>query len=188
MFFTDFFNKDITVNGIKKGVCIGIGISLKTLTIKYLLCSLSPSQTLKPKTDFAVNISSLLTITNEDIRLSKLRTALPTACVKIFYRLPCYFEDGVYIDNLEDIRFENNVAVQLYTVGGLTIPANSLLACADAVILRKKQAFPLGQPIPKTFFDSLKSTSIVTKRLLKEVIKQGELIKLTLALSPFNIY
>lgn len=183
MFLRDFVNKNITVNGKKKGVCIGIGISLKTFSIKYLLCSLTSMQ----KTDFAVSFSSLLNVGDEEISLNKLRSVLPNACVQLYPDLPCYFEDGVYVDNLEDIRFENGVALQIYTTGGFVFPANALLACADALLLRKKQPYPLGQPIPAHTLPMLKvkSSPLVTKRVLKDSIAKGKLIALTLSLAPF---
>ena len=82
---------------------------------------------------------------------------------------------------------ENGNITTLITDKNQRFSLGEIQACADAVLLRKKQIFPLGQPIPIPDKSRLGEQKSVSKILLKNAIKKGELIKLTLSLSPFQI-
>ena len=39
MFLSQFIGKPVLVNGETRGVCLGVGLSLKSYAVKYLFCS-----------------------------------------------------------------------------------------------------------------------------------------------------
>lgn len=187
MFLSDITEKNVYAgkNDEARGVCRGVGISLKSRAIKYLLCSCSPVPK-SPTTDFSVNVSAVLHI-DGGIRLSKLRPVFPKNCARIFIGCPVYSYDGAFLGKITDLELENLTATRLFTDNAV-YPASAILACADAVILRKEQPFPLGQRIPAPILSSVcdKEETLITKSVLKSAIAKGGLIKLTLSLPPFS--
>ncbi len=185
MKLSQLYEKNILVGKTFRGVCRGVALSLKSQSVKYLLCASTQTQT---ATDFSVGISAVTEIA-EDIRLSRLRPCYPKNCAKISIGLPVYSFEGGFIGVVEDMDMRDFVATKLYTDRGATIPITSVFACSDAVILRKEQAYPLGQRIPTPMLSSFtdKSEALVTKPLLRSAIRNRSLIKLTLSLPPFNM-
>ena len=65
----------------------------------------------------------------------------------------------------------------------------SIFGCSDAVILRKEQAYPLGQRIPAPILPLIteKYEPVVTRAVLRNATAKRTLVKLTLSLPPFSI-
>ncbi|MBR2442447.1 MAG: hypothetical protein IKB20_05225 [Clostridia bacterium] len=184
MFLKDITNKPVFANGCLQGVCRGVGISLKTYAVKYLLCASTPTQS---ATDFAVGVSAIESVQNE-IRLSRLRVVYPKSCAKIFIGAPVYSFEGGYLGKVADLQIRDFVATSLVTDQGERFSVASLYACSDAVILKKEQPYPLGQRIPAPMLSLVecKKEAVVTKPVLRAAIRQKALINLTLSLPPFN--
>lgn len=190
MFLSDLYNKSVVTQKTQKGVCLGIGISLKNQAVKYLLCSSQSSPLVgdnsSSSADFSVNSSAVEDI-GENIFLTRLRPVFPKNCAKLFLGLPVYSYEGVFLGTLTDVELDDFIATRLF-IHSACYPVTSVFACSDAVILRKEQPFPIGQRIPAPLlFDFSSHTPIVTKPLLKEAVKQGKLIQFTLSLPPFYL-
>ena len=183
MFLSDYFNKSILVGKEERGVCIGVGFSLKNQTLKCLLCA--PS--LQQYPTFAIGISAVKSLT-EHILLHRLRTVLPTGCARLTIGTPVYAHDGGYLGQIVDAELQNNVLLRLYTDRNECFPSTSIFACNDAVILRKEQPYPIGQRIPAPVICQIndKTDGFVTRPILRTAIRNGTLIKLTLSLPPFR--
>ena len=184
MFLSDYLNKTLLVANQPRGVCLGVGFSLKSQAVKYLLCASAPQK----KPEFAVSISAVKNVT-EHVVLHRLRTVLPTGCARITIGTPVYAHDGGYLGNIIDAEIQNGVLLRLFTDRNEQFPATQIIACNDAVILRKSQPFPLGQrvPAPVIYQISDKTDGLVTRPLLRAAMAKGALIKLTLSLPPFSI-
>ncbi len=187
MFLNDFVQKNICVGNSVRGICKGVGISLKSYNVKYLLCSSSDFDSAH---DFAVNISAVTDI-NDTIQLSKLRSAFPKNCARIFPNMPLYSYDGGFLGKLQDVEFEDLTALSLISNTKIVFPFSAITACLDAIILKKEQPFPIGQRIPAPIIlqfseENKPKNPIVTKPILKKAAEQGSLIKLTLSLAPFS--
>lgn len=184
MRLSDLYEKRIFVNKTCRGVCRGVGFSLKSNAIKYLLCASSPTQS---GVDFSVSVSAIDTI-GESITLSRLRPACPKGCAKMSVGLPIYSFDGGYLGEVVDLDIEDFIASRLFSNRGESFPITSVFACSDAVILRKEQPFPLGQRIPAPLISHVtdKNDAVVTRPVLKTAIRKSNLIRLTLALPPFS--
>ena len=190
MLLSEMIQKPIFVNNKPRGMCLGVGISTKSGAVKYLLCSSEISKNTRRLTaDFAVNVSAVLSIENE-IRLSALRPVFPKNCAKIFPELPVYSADGGFLGKIVDLQLQDDfTATMIFTDKTAAYPVSALLACSDAVLLKKEQAYPIGQPVPAPFLlqKNDKKYSVVTRPVLRAAIAQGELIKLTLSLAPFSL-
>lgn len=189
MLLSQLTNKPIYVGKNKKGVCRGIGISLKTQNVKHLLASINES--FDYSIDFAVGTTYIQDVTIS-IRLSRFRSCFPKNCAKLFIGLPVFSHDGAFLGNVVDVEFNDFVASKLLTSLNVWWPVSCIIACSDAVILKKEQPYPIGQRIPAPMlFDFLqqneKNEPIVTKPVLKDAVKNGALIKLTLSLPPFYL-
>lgn len=187
MLLSDLVHKTVYSGITPKGKCVGIGISLKTYAAKYLLCaSLSQNAT---HTDFCVNASAIDEI-DDGIYLTHLRPTFPKSCAKLFLAHPIYRENGEFIGNVMDANIENGVVTHLITTQGEHIPTSYVTAICDAVLLKKQRPYPIGQRIPAHAVShfSNKKEDFVNKTNLRDAIKKGSLIKLTLALPPFSLY
>lgn len=193
MFLTDLTPKPVFVGNNRRGVCLGVGISLKSHAVKYLFCSsifnAKHSASQSANADFAVGISSVCAI-NDQIHLSKLRSVVPKNCVKIFIGMPVYSNDGVFLGNVADVELQNYAAIRLLTDTNVNHSILSIANGADALILRKEQPFPLGQRIPAPLVShfSDKTNPVVTRPILRNAIQNGRLIALTLSLPPFQSF
>ncbi len=183
MFLTDLAHKEILSGKVPKGVCRGVGISLKSHAVKYLLCASGSSDT-----DFSVSASAVEGV-GEYVVLSKLRPLFPKNCARVFIGRPVYAFDGAYLGTVADLEIKNFVATNLFTDQGSVYPVSAITACGDAVILKREQPFPLGQRIPAPFLPLLteKKDSVITKPVLRTAIRKGKLVRLTLSLPPFRL-
>ena len=184
MFLSHLVNKEIYTGKTPRGVCLGVGISLKNQAVKYLLCANAPNA----RAQFAVPVSAVERVA-ETIQLSRLRPVLPKNCVCLFPDIPIYAYDGTFLGNVVDLEMTEFVATVLYTDGNEDFPASAIAACADAVLLKKEQPYPLGQRIPAPFLPLFtdKADGVVSKPLLRSAIRKNTLIKLTLSLPPFSL-
>ena len=179
MLLSDIIGKNICVEGRVRGVCLGVGVSLKTRLVKYLLCAEHNRQ----KPDFAVKLSAVTKI-DEEITLPRLRAVLPQNCARIFIGLPLYSQNGGFLGNLQDAELENANLLRLISDKNESFSAVAITACGDAVLLRENLPFPLGLRLPAPFRKD-RAEPVVTKAVLRAAIAEGSLVKLTLALPPF---
>jgi sporulation protein YlmC with PRC-barrel domain len=184
MKLSDLCEKSIYTNKAFQGICRGVGLSLKSHAVRYLLCASTPTQM---GTDFSVGVNAVTEV-NERILLSRLRPASPKGCAKIAIGLPVYSFEGGFLGTVTDLDLFDFTATTLYTDRGDSFPITSIFACSDAVILRKEQPYPLGQRIPAPLLSLVtdKSDGVVTKPILRTAIEKGSLVKLTLSLPPFS--
>ena len=184
MKLSDLSEKNIYTNKSFQGVCRGVGLSLKSHAVRYLLCASTPTQT---NTDFSVGINAVTEI-RDRITLSRLRPASPKGCAKIAIGLPVYSFEGGFLGRVTDLDMTDFTATTLYTDRGERFPVTSIFACSDAVILRKEQPYPLGQRIPAPLLSLVteKNDGVVTKQILRTALSRSALIKFTLSLPPFN--
>lgn len=185
MLLSDITEKNIFVGKTSRGICLGVGFSLKNYNVKYLLCASVHTQN---AVDFAVSTAAVTDV-NDCVTLSRLRPVYPKNCAKISIGLPVYSFEGGYLGTVEDLEMRNFIATQIFTDRGDVIPVTSVFACSDAVILRKEQAYPLGQRIPTPLLPLItdKSESVVTRAILRNATAKKALVKLTLCLPPFNM-
>ena len=185
MYLNDLVGKTVLVNNKEKGICLGIGVSLSSHAIKYLFCA--SERATNRQADFAVGISSVKEF-GETITLSSLRPVYPRSCAKFFPNLPVYSVLGENLGNLLDVQFHHNHVEYLFTDENERYPLSAVAACVDAVILKKQQPYPLGQRIPAhSVFKNDGKSNLVTKPVLKNVLKGGKLIEFTLSLPPFRL-
>ena len=183
MKLSNLIGKSVYAGSKRRGVCQGVGVSLKSGAVKYLFCS-----ALSGQTEFCVNVSCIEEI-DEEIYLSRLRPLFPKNAVKIFLALPVYSGEGVFLGNVEDMDMEDFVALRLTTNKGEQVSLFHIAACTDAILLRKKQPYPIGQRIPAPIVSDIfsKNELLVNRSNLRQAIEKGALIKLTLSLAPFAI-
>ena len=185
MFLKDITNKPVFANGCLQGVCRGVGVSLKTFAVKYLLCASAATQSAP---DFAIGVSAIESV-QEGISLTRLRAVYPKSCAKIFIGAPVYSFEGGYLGKVADLQIRDFAATSLITDQGERFPVTALYACSDAVILKKEQPYPLGQRVPAPMLSVMecKKETVVTKPLLRAAIRQKALVNLTLSLPPFSM-
>ncbi len=185
MKLSDLTEKNICAGKAIRGVCRGVALSLKSHAVKYLLCASTATQS---NTDFSIGVSSIANV-GETIILHRLRPAYPKNCAKISIGLPIYSFEGGYLGTVEDLAIKDFIATHLFTDRGEVFPITSIVACSDAVILRKEQPYPLGQRIPATLLPIVtdRPEGVVTKAVLRTACAKGALIKLMLSLPPFSL-
>ncbi len=186
MFLQELVNKEIFSGKNAKGICRGVGISLKSHAVKYLLCASTPTAT--HGGDFSVSTSAVERI-EEGVFLTKLRPLFPKNCARVFLGCPIYSFDGVFLGNLTDLEMKGFAATQIFTDQATAYPVTAITACKDALILKREQPFPLGQRVPTPLLPLVtdKKDAVVTKPLLRTAIQNGALVKLTLSLPPFSL-
>lgn len=184
MFLSQLVDKEIIVRKSPRGIVKGVGISLKTHKIKYLLCAESTAS----RAIFAISINTVIEF-GEHIVLQSLRPVLAKHCACIFLQLPVYSFEGEYLGALEDVTMNDFIATTLRTDQNVTIPINDVAACSDALLLKKEQPYPIGQRIPAPFLSTItdKSDGVITRPILRAAIEKNTLIKLTLSLPPFSL-
>ncbi len=182
MKLSQLIGKSVYASAKRRGVCQGIGISLKNGEVKYLFCRATNG-----RNDFFVNVSAIEEL-DEEIYLSRLRPLLPRSATTILPGLPIYSAEGTFLGNVADMPLHDFTTFCIETDTGERIPLSAVAACTDAVLLRKKQPYPIGQRIPAPMVSEIfqKSERLVSRSNLRESIQKGALIKLTLSLAPFN--
>ena len=185
MLLSQLSQKPVFVGSSMRGAALGVGVSLKNFTVKYLLCASAKSRN---QVDFCVNFSAVENI-GDSISLKTLRPVFPRVCARFIIGLPVFSSEGGFIGKLTDLHFEDGVATRLFIDNGKTFSLTAVLACTDAVILKKEQAFPLGQRVPAPFLPNFsdKKEALITKPLLRAAREKSCLIKLTLSLPPFDV-
>lgn len=183
MFLTDYLGKTVLVNKQPRGVCLGLGFSLKSQAVKCLLCASTPQK----KPDFAIAFSAV-TAVEDCVSLSRLRSVLPKNCARIAVGNPVYSYDGDFLGRITDAELKDGALLRLFSDRDEQFPATAIFACNDAVILRKEQPYPIGQRIPAPVICQIndKTDGFVTRPILRTAIRNGTLIKLTLSLPPFR--
>ena len=185
MVLSSILNKPIFTENTYRGVCLGVGFSLKNGTVKYLLCAQNSSAS---ATDFAVSFSAVQTILPYGIRLTKLRPVLPKQCATLYLGLPVYTHQGIALGYISDGEVQCGILTKLRTDQNQEIPRSAIQAQADAILLKKSLPYPLGQTIPAHALPFLSKTEpTVSRSGLKNAIKNKALIRFTLALSPFSM-
>ncbi len=181
MFLSAITDKEIVSGATKKGICRGVGVSLKSHAVKYLLCASDGD------TDFSVSASAVERV-DEQITLSSLRPLFPKRCARIFIGRPVYSFDGAYLGKVVDLEIREFIATNLFTDQNERYPINAVFACRDAVIIKKEQPYPLGQRVPTPILPLFteKKDAVVSKQILRTAIEKGKLISLTLSLAPFR--
>ena len=184
MFLSQLVDMPVCVGKNTRAFCQGVGISLKTYAVKYLLCANAPNS----RAYFALPVSAVEEI-GDGIRVSRLRPVLPKNCACVFLSLPVYAFDGGYLGKLIDMEVKNFVATALLTDEGGEYPVSGITACSDAILLKKEQPFPLGQRVPAPFLPIVtdKGDAIVTRPLLRTAMRKNALVKLTLSLPPVSL-
>ncbi|MBE5752228.1 MAG: hypothetical protein E7357_07440 [Clostridiales bacterium] len=178
MLLSDLVEKNVYVGKQLKGVCLAVGISLKSYAVKYLHCAnVATYNPLRARIDFSVPVAAVEGISDGAIRLSRLRPVYPKNSTCIFLSRPVYSNDGSYLGDVTDVDLRSFAATRLFTDANKSYPFSAILAYGDAVILRKLQTYPLGQRI---------HACLVSKPVLKKAIENKTLIRLTLALPPFH--
>ena len=175
-----FFQKDVYVKRKKKedyvyekrGICLGVYTVKKTGKIKYLFCSIDDDKTV------VLPVNAIDFLANNGIYLKNLRSAVPNQCARLTPFLPVYSALGKYMGRLNGIESKNLTVTKLL-VGENKYPALSVVAVSDALILEQLN-YPVGAW-------SKTEDGNVTKKLLKDKIRQGELIRFTLSLAPFQL-
>ena len=181
MLFSNLYSTPIQSKNPVLGFIRGIGFSSKNGKVKYLFCAKEPNAT---KTDFTIN--ALPFLQNLPTQKRTIRPLLPKNCFQLYPNIPFYTLDGVQVGFLADAIIENGILTAILSDNGLRFSLQDILACADAIIVRKKQVYPLGQPVPTPILSLKNPNATVTKPLLKKAIKKGNLIRFTLSLSPFQ--
>ena len=189
MFLSELSNKPIYVKNTVKGVCIGVGISLKSYAVKYLICQSNADYHPRlPRADFFLSVSAIQSVSPSAIRVSALRTIRPKNCAQIFIGMPIFAENGANLGIVQDLQIKDFITDKLFNAANDAFPCTSITAALDAVILRKEQPYPIGQrihtPIVREYFNH--TNHIVTKATLKNALQKRAIIKLTLSLPPFN--
>ncbi|MBQ9117943.1 MAG: hypothetical protein IJY11_01930 [Clostridia bacterium] len=184
MLVSSIIGKHIYEKGTCKGRCNGVLLSPKSHTLKYLSCRDESNFT-----TFFLPFSQVDYVTDA-IKLKRFCAASPLRFEKFSIGAPVYDENGVFVGEAADLEVLSSTATQLILTDGNVIPAPMIATCHDAVILRKTPPFPLSRRIPAhakaLLDDKSKKEAFVTKNALLGVIKKGNLIRFTLALSPFS--
>ena len=183
MKLSNLIGKSVYAGSKRRGVCMGVGVSLKSGAVKYLFCSASSG-----RTEFCVNVSSIEEL-DEEIYLSRLRPVFPKSAAKILLDLPVYTDEGVFLGSVKDMEIDSFTALYLETDKGERFSCKYIAACTDAILLRKKPPYPIGQRIPApVVLDIFQDNETIVSRLhLRKAIEKGALIKLTLSLAPFSL-
>ncbi len=174
MLLSNFVDKTLVLNKTPRGKCFGVGISSKNKSLKYLFCATDG------KDEFALPVTALASFSDNALFLSRLRPLLPKPCAKLFLGTPVFSAEGKFLGRLTNVEFQNHRAVRIFTDTNGCFPCSSIAVIADAILLRKPQPYPLGQPLNN------KNDPLVTKRILRNSIRNQSLIHLTLSLPPFE--
>ncbi len=186
MLLSQLVHKEIRHREKARGVCLGVGITLKNHALKYLLCR-SEADPCWASADLYVHANALAVLSSTSLSLHAFRPVAPKTHAKLFIGKPVYTQNGESLGRLKDVEFCNLTATRLFTEKG-SFPIRSVFAVSDAIILRKEQPFPLGQRIPAPMLSdfSQKNEPVVTKSVLRKAIAKSSLIRLTLSLPPFQ--
>ncbi len=186
MLLTEFIGTPVFVGEKQRGVIQGVFLSPKSKAVKYLLFSLQTSA----QPPIAISVSAIERIDNSGLFLKQMRSTLPKNALLFKKDCPVYAANGAYLGSACNLELFNLTATAIFTEN-TAFPATSILAIGDAVLLRTDEPYPIGQRIPapvlSSFCDLPQSSLLVNRSILKNAIKKGKLIELTLSLPPFQI-
>ncbi len=174
MLLSQLIGKTLVHNNTPRGKCLGVGISPKNKSLKYLFCSTEECD------DFVLPVTTLLSLSENALFLSRVRPVLPKPCAKLLAGVPVFSSDGKFLGRLTDAELQNQTLVRIYTDREGEFPSALIAVISDAILLRKALPYPLGQPL------SDQNEPFVTKRVLRKSICTQSLIRLTLSLPPFH--
>ena len=133
MLLSQITNKPIRSGKTQRGVCVGVGISLKSRAVKYLLCSSFSPSLLYPspheeknapyaplEEDFSIGVQAIENLDGEEITLSRLRAQNPKNNGKLFIGKPIYTDEGVFLGRLADAHLQNFIITELKTDKNIT--------------------------------------------------------------------
>lgn len=180
MLLSELVGKRIYSSGKVRGICRGVGIWLKSRTVKYLICA-----DIEQEKELFLSVGLIAEISPSGIRMKSFRPVAAQKAARFFCSRPVYSETGDYLGISVDLEMENNHAVALITDGGERYSAYSITALSDAVLIKRRPVFPLGEKIPVPLQSQTKSP-VVSKAVLKRAIEDGRLITLTLSLPLFT--
>lgn len=192
MLLSSIVGKRIFTGATPRGICTGVGISLKNCTVKYILCC-NNAEPWKERVDFALPFSCVNSVDEVCIHANKTRAVFPKTCAQVFLQKPVFTFDGMFLGNVSDVSFNltndgNFTTDFICTDKNETFSAGAIYAFLDAVILKKDRPYPLGQRIPAPMISRFcgNNQTLVSKTVLQRAIQQNALIKFTLSLPPFN--
>ncbi len=177
MLLSQLLHKTLIFDKTPRGTCFAVGISIKNKSVKYLFCRIEENAKIAP-TEFVLPIGAVASFSENALFLSRLRPILPKSCIKLALGLPVYNVDGAFIGQVYDVRLHNYLASAILLDNGDCHLFSDIAALSDAVILRKPQPYPIGQPLPNR-------EAFVTKQTLRNAVNEQTLIQLTLSLPPF---
>lgn len=177
MYLNELVGKPVFTDKRNYGVLRGVGVSKKKKTVEYLFISTVSNDSVF--TEVAVPVKQIESISDGGIQLTKIRTAYPKGVLRFFIGRPIYSPTGKYVGITKDLVLDGFFVESLLTDSGQKIPFSLLSAFGDAVLLKKKSVYPLGERLRE-------KDGFVTKSVLKNAIQKGVLIKLTTSLSPFK--
>lgn len=180
MLLCELVGKKIYSAGKIRGICRGVGIQVKSRAVKYLICL-----DVEKERELFLSINAIKEISKSGILLKSFRPCAPLSVSRFFSSRPVYDETGKYLGIVVDLEIENSFAVSLTTDTGASYSAYSLTAVSDAVLLKRRAIFPLGEKIPERLHQQTKSP-VVSKAVLKQALADGRLIRLTLSLPLFE--
>ncbi len=185
MRLSELIGKPVFVGDKQRGTFQGVFLSPKYKTVKYLLCNIDQKNA---KTALAVSVSCVERF-EECIVLKRIRSTLPKNAVLFKMGCPAYTEEGTYLGVTLDVEIYNLTATDFFTESG-RFSATAVCAIGDAVLMKKEQPYPIGQRIPAHTLLQLSlpsNVTLVSKPILKNVIKAGRLVSFTLSLPPFHL-
>ena len=180
MLLSQLVGKKIYSAGKIRGICRGVGIQVKSRAVKYLICT-----DVEKERELFLSMSAIKEISPSGICLRSFRPTAPQSVSRFFSSRPVYEETGKYLGIAVDLEIQNSFAVSLTTDTGAVYSAYCITAVSDAILLKRRLVFPLGEKIPQELYTQTKSP-VVSKGVLKQAIDDGQLIRLTLSLPLFS--
>ncbi len=165
MFLHELEGKNIFTAKKICGICKGIGVRVKSGQIKYLFCENAQSL-------FFLPVSTVKDVKEGGIVCKRFTPVFPQNAGIITLQKPVYSTEGKSLGAIKDVEWSKWSLLRIFTEGKTYSPL-SLFAVDDAVIVKKKPPFPLGE--------TLKNENVVTRATLKKSIAEGKLIRLTLS-------
>ena len=185
MLLSNLIGMPVFVGEKQRGTLQGVFLSTKSKCVKYLLCAIEQKNT---QTTLAVSVCALERV-NDGIHLKRIRSILPKNAALFKCGCPVYTENGTYVGCACDLHLHELTATELVTESAV-FPTTSIAAIGDAVLVKTDEPYPIGQRIPAPILSTFSTSEqclLVTRPLLKSVIKKGRLIAFTLSLAPFSL-
>ena len=170
--------KNVYENGQIKGIVQSVCLAKKYPYVKQLNCKLLSGQ------DVCISALKMQT-DSKGVHFERLRASIPGDYTTLSKNTPIYDEKGTFLTTLSNVEIVNGLLISFVGQNSIRYPYASVKAISDAIILGKKSAFPLGEPLPACH-KTKNGSPFVCKSALQKALKKGELIKFTLSLEPFD--